>query len=375
MGRRHLGLDADTMRLLFALPGFHAQDRGAEVALLSVARELARSGDAVTVMGGGPERPGEPYRYLPIPMVDRRRFERFPKLPAFRSETAWEDATFAANLLRRYDPRDYDAVVTCNFPFTHWALRRPAGGAKPLQIFVTQNGDWPARSDQAEFRFFRCDGLVCINPDYDAANRERWRTALIPNGVDLARYRDVPRDRAALGLPEGVPIVLMVSALIETKRVAAGIAAVAEVPGAHLVVAGDGPLRGEVDPLAARLLPGRFTRLTLPAGDMPRLYAAADAFLHMSLFESFGNVFVEALASGLPVVGHDTPRLRWIVGERDTLCDTKDMAAVSDAIARALRTGRGAADPRAAQFDWPVIATQYRAFLKRLLVERAVARA
>jgi glycosyltransferase involved in cell wall biosynthesis len=360
---------------MFALPGFHAQDRGAEVALLSVARELARNGDTVTVMGGGPERPGEPYRYLPIPMLDRRRFERFPKLPALRSETAWEDATFAANLLRRYDPRGYDAVVTCNFPFTHWALRRPAGGARPLQIFVTQNGDWPARSDQAEFRFFRCDGLVCINPDYETANKGRWRTALIPNGADLARYEGVRRDRAALGLPEGVPIVLMVSALIETKRVGAGIAAVANLPEAHLVVAGDGPLRAEVDALAARLLPGRFTRLTLPADKMPHLYAASDAFLHMSLFESFGNVFVEALASGLPVIGHDTPRLRWIVGERNTLCDTENQGATSDAIARGLRTGRGAADPRAAQFDWSVIAGQYRAFLERLLTERAGARA
>lgn len=372
MGRADTGgTTRNIMRLLFALPGFHAQDRGAEVALLAVARALARGGDTVTVMGGGPERPGEPYRYLSIPMVERRRFERFPKLPAFRSETAWEDATFAANLLRRYDPRHYDAVVTCNFPFTHWALRRPARGATPLQIFVTQNGDWPARNDRAEFRFFRCDGLVCINPDYEAANRERWRTALIPNGVDLARYRDVPRDRAALGLPKGAPIVLMVSALIETKRVAAGIDAVAALPDAHLVVAGDGPLRSEIDGLAARLLPGRFTRLTLPAGDMPRLYAAADAFLHMSLFESFGNVFVEALASGLPVIGHDTPRLRWIVGERDTLCDTEDPGAVTDAIARALRIGRGAADPRAAQFDWPVIAAQYRAFLEGLPNARA----
>src|SRR3954469_21832992 len=63
------------MRMLFALPGFHAQDRGAEVALLAVARELACGGDAVTVMGGGPDRPGEPYRYLHVPIVERRKFE------------------------------------------------------------------------------------------------------------------------------------------------------------------------------------------------------------------------------------------------------------------------------------------------------------
>ncbi|MEO5494555.1 MAG: glycosyltransferase family 4 protein [Sphingomonas sp.] len=361
------------MRILFALPGFHAQDRGAEVALLAVARELAGGGDAVTVMGGGPERPDEPYRFVHVPIVDRLRFERAPKVPPFRSETVWEDATFGANLLTRYRPKDFDVAITCNFPFTHLALRRPTFGDAPLQIFVTQNGDWAARSDKAEFRLFRCDGLVCTNPDYQEANKGRWRTALIPNGIVTERYDGVASDRAGLGLPDGVPIVLMVSALVETKRVADGIRAVAKLPDAHLVVAGDGPLRTDVDALAAQLLPGRFTRLTLTAPDMPRLYASADAFLHMSLLESFGNVFVEAMASGLPIVGHDTPRLRWIVGDRETLCNTENLDAVADAVRRALAIGRGAQDPRSAEFGWPSIAARYRSFITELLERRNAA--
>ena len=340
--------------------------------MLAVARELARGGDTVTVMGSGPPRQDEPYQYVQVAAVDRTKFERWPQFPAFRSETAWEDATFAANLLRVYTPGDYDAAITCNFPFSHWALRRPAAKS-PLQIFVTQNGDWAARSGKAEFRWFRCDGLVCTNPDYEAANRDRWTTALIPNGMEAKRYAGIAPDRAGLGLPEGVPIVLMVSALIETKRVAAGVRAVAALPDAHLVVAGDGPLRAEVDALAAAELPGWFTRLTLTAPDMPRLYASADAFLHMSLLESFGNVFVEAMASGLPIVGHDTPRLRWIVGDRDTLCDTEDRAATTAAIGRALAIGRGAPDPRSADFDWSAIAARYRDFIADLLTRRTAA--
>ena len=354
------------MPVLFALPGFHTHDRGAEVALLSVARELSLAGDAITVMGSGPPRPEEPYSYIRVPMIDRQKFEKFPRVPMLRSETAWEDATFGTAMLAKYRPHDFDAVVTCNFPFTHLALRRPRFGKGPLQIFVTQNGDWAARSDKAEFRLFRCDGLVCTNPDYEAANKDRWPTALIPNGIDPARYRDVAADRVGLGLPEGVPIVLMVSAMIDTKRVADGIRAVAGLPDANLVVAGDGPLRAEVDALAAQLLPGRFKRMTLTAPDMPRLYASADAFLHMSLLESFGNVFVEAMASGLPIVGHDTPRLRWIVGDRDTLCDTEDLPAVTAALGKALTTGRGPADPRAGEFGWPAIAAKYRAFFTDL---------
>ncbi|OYW46177.1 MAG: glycosyl transferase family 1 [Sphingomonadales bacterium 32-68-7] len=358
------------MRFLFALPGFHHVDRGAEVALLAVADELARTGDSVTVMGMGPERPGTAYAYRHVPAVDRRKLEWLPKVPPFRSDTGWEDATFAFNLTRAFRPTDFDFTVTCNFPFTHWALRRSRGGYRPLHLFVTQNGDWAAHSDAGEFRYFACDGLVCTNPDFEARNRDRWRTALIPNGIDPSRYRDVAADRAGFGLPEDRPVVLMVSALIDTKRVLDGMRAVAALPGVHFAVAGDGPLRQQVDALAAEILPGRFTRMTLTADRMPALYRSADVFLHMSLQEAFGNVYVEAMASGLPIVGHDSSRLRWIVGARETLCDTEDAGALAAALGQALQTGQGTPDPRAEQFAWPSIAASYRRFAAELLSER-----
>jgi glycosyltransferase involved in cell wall biosynthesis len=354
------------MRLLFALPGFHREDRGAEIALLAVADELARGGDDVTVVGSGYAREDRAYNFVHVGAINRTRFERFPHIPPFRSETSWEDATFAANLLRNYDPSRYDAAVTCSYPFTQWALRRPMSRSRPLQIFVTQNGDWPAKSNAAEFRLFRCDGLVCTNPDYQSDNEARWPCALIPNGVHLQNYDNVMPDRASFGLPNDVPLVLMVSAMIESKRVAAGIEAVAQLADAHLVVAGDGPLRDEIEALAANRLPGRFTRLTVKAAQMPTLYASADAFLHMSLLESFGNVYVEAMASGLPIVANDTPRLRWIVGERSTLCDGNDVDIVAAKLRLALETGRGKADPRAREFAWSSIAQKYRAFISSL---------
>jgi glycosyltransferase involved in cell wall biosynthesis len=360
------------LRFLFALPGFHAEERGAEVALLAVADHLARSGDDVTVIGTGPNRPAAAYAYRKVAAIGRRRLEWLPHFPPFRSETVWEDATFAFNLRRAYRPADFDVTVTCNFPFTHWVLRRSGGAAAaPLHLFVTQNGDWPAVSDGAEFRYFSCDGLVCTNPDYQQRNRERWRTTLIPNGIDPARFAGVKGDRPAFGLPENVPVVLMVSALIESKRVLDGMRALALLDGVHFAVAGDGPLRGEVEALAAEILPGRFTRLTLPSDRMPALYRSVDTFLHMSLQESFGNVFVEAMAAGLPIVGHDSDRLRWIVGERETLCDTGDAEALTGAIGRAQAIGQGDPDPRAETFAWSRIAARYRAFATELLARKA----
>lgn len=360
------------MKLLFALPGFHRYDRGAEVALLAVADALARTGDEVTVMGAGAARANTAYTFRSIAAVGRERFERFPYFPPLRNETAWEDASFVPGLLAVYRPAAYDAVITCSFPFTHWALRRPSR-SRPLQIFVTQNGDWPAHVSKSEYRSFRCDGLVCTNPDYFERNHAKWRCALVPNGVDLARFRPGADERQRFGLPADKPIILMVSAFIETKRVLDGIRAVSQLDDAYLVVAGDGPLRSEGEALAAQLLPGRFKRVSLAAGDMPSLYRSADAFLHLSLLESFGNVFIEAWACGLPIVGHDSERLRWILGEQsEFLCDTEDQGALVPKLSAALAQGRlTAGQPQGIErFSWGRIAEQYREFIGDLLAER-----
>lgn len=353
------------MKLLFALSGFHKHERGAEVALLSVADALASSGDDVTVMGSGVARPGTAYTFEHVGSLSREIFEKWPHFPPLRSETAWEDASFAANLMRKYDPAKYDAVVTCAFPFTNWALRRPAR-KKPLQIFVTQNGDWPAFNNESEFKTFGCDGLVCTNPDFLERNQANWTCALIPNGVDLSRFKVGVGDRRGFGLPENKKIILMVSALIESKRVLEGIRAVSKLDDAFLVVAGDGPLRDEAQALADALMPGRFLRVSLAAADMPELYQSADVFLHLSLLEAFGNVFLEAWASGLPIVGHDTDRLRWILSDYGHLCDTQDEAQLSDALKAACSLTSRDVQTGIERFAWANIAQEYRNFISSL---------
>ena len=134
-------------------------------------------------------------------------------------------------------------------------------------------------------------GLGCINPDYYERNKENWRCALIPNGVDCNRFKPGPMQRGKFGIPEGGFVVLMVSALDPTKRVAQGIEAVSKIPEAYMVVAGDGALRDEIDGLAAKLIPGRYKRFQVASERMPLLYQSADLFLHLSQIESFRKCF------------------------------------------------------------------------------------
>jgi glycosyltransferase involved in cell wall biosynthesis len=334
---------------------------------MSIASELATHGEEVTLAGSGPVRHGDPYRYIALRAVPRERFEGFPSLPLFRNETAWEDATFAAGLARVYDPRDFDVTLTCAFPWTNLALRRRKKGRRPPHVFVTQNGDWPAYSNRAEYRLFGCDGLVCTNPDYYERNRARYNCALIPNGVDLNHFTPGRPVCDMFDLPTDRPIVLMVSALIDSKNIPQAIKAVALLPSACLVVAGDGPLRDQMQRLADEMIPGRYKRLVVPADLMPNLYRSADAFLHLSRDESFGNVFVEALACGTPVVAYDLPRTRWILGDTGFLSQDESSRGVASQLERAITTGREQEAQfvrRAAGFGWPAIAQQYRAFLQ-----------
>jgi glycosyltransferase involved in cell wall biosynthesis len=362
------------VRIQFLLPGLHRVHRGAEAAFLSIATEIAQLGlDEVTVIGSGPPREGAPYQFLRCGAIPRERFERFPKFPPFRSEYIYEEASWVLSYCASRHRADADITVTCSYPFVNWMLTRwPPSRHRPPHVFVTQNGDWPAYSDKLEYRLFRCDGLVCTNPQYYERNKLRWPSVLVPNGIDPRRFFAGPGSRAQFGLPDLGPIVLMVSALVDSKRVLEGMHAVAQIPNATLVVAGDGPLRNQFDRLGSELMPGRFLRLSLSADQMPDLYRSADVFLHPTFYESFGNVYVEAMAVGLPVVVHDYAVTRWIFGDRPGLVDASNGADLAAAVGRAIEERRNPTWPivAAERFAWSNIAQQYRQFFREVVQRR-----
>ena len=201
------------------MPSLHRVNRGAEVALESVAARLANR-HTVTLLGTGEPRPNTEYGFIHARGIPRERFEKFPSVPTLRTEFAYEELTWIPSMLRHYRPRDYDVVVGCTFPFTHWALRarNRLNGGPPI-VYVTENGDWPASSDELEYRFFKVDGLVCVNQEYFQRNKDRYFSVLAPNGVDERLFHPGVGDRDALGLPCDAQILLMVSALADNKRV------------------------------------------------------------------------------------------------------------------------------------------------------------
>lgn len=367
--------DDQCMRVAVVLPGLHRVCRGAEVALESVASELsAVPGVKVTLFGSGEARPSDRYKFVHVGNIPRENFEKFPRFPVFRNEYVWEEASFIPGLIARYRPADFDITLTCSFPFVNWMLllQRNRHEHRPAHVYVTQNGDHVVHSRKSEYRWFSCDGLVCTNPDFFETNREQWPSRLIPNGVDPSKFFPGRADRIEFNLPEGVPIVLMVSALISSKRIAEGIRAAAMVPGFHLVICGDGPERTMIQELGDELIPGRFHLRTLPYASMPRIYRCSDVFLHMSLDEPSANAYIEALASGLPIVTHDRLVTRWTLEKTGILVNAKDPTAVANGLILAMsKKSPEEVSLRLKlveeRFSWSEIARQYYDFFREIL--------
>lgn len=360
-------------RVLFALPGLHVVQRGAEAAFEQIATGLCGEGFEVTVLGTGEAIAGRPYRYVQGRMTPRERFARWPRFPPLRSEYRWEELTFLPSVLRACRVDGYDLTVTCSYPFVNWGLRMKKRGGRPKHVYVTENGDWAAHTRNREYRWFGCDGLVCTNPEYFERNRVRWRSFLIPNGVEAGNFTPGAAEREAFGLPGDAKVVCMVSALIPSKHPLAGVRAVAELPGVHLLLAGDGPLREECDALGRSLLGERYHRITVPMARMPAVYRCGDVFMHLSREEAFGNIYIEAAACGLPVVAHDYGTTRWIFGEDGVLLDTSDagrlVAVLGEELARVRDAGELAAarERLVARFDWPVVCREYARCFREIL--------
>lgn len=123
------------------------------------------------------------------------------------------------------------------------------------------------------------------------------RLVSIPNPISVERAHP-PRDAADLA--RRPPGIVAVGRLVPEKGFAGLIEAFAHCPpDTRLTILGEGPERGVLEAMAARY----GGRVSLPGyGDPWAAYATARVFALTSTSEAFGNVVVEALASGLPVV-------------------------------------------------------------------------
>jgi glycosyltransferase involved in cell wall biosynthesis len=205
--------------------------------------------------------------------------------------------------------------------------------------------------------------------EMDWAKKWAWNSKVvkISNGVDLDRFSKAGQK---ISLNIKGPVVLSVGALEWYKHHRRTIEAMAKLNVGSLILVGTGSEKDELEEVGNRLLgPERFQIISADYQQMPTVYRAGDLFVLPSwVHESFGIVYVEAMASGLAIVAPDDPPRREIIGYAGIFTDVENADLYSKAITEALsKKWDDLPRKQAENFSWDKIALQYKELIEGLL--------
>ncbi|WDZ84417.1 glycosyltransferase family 4 protein [Micromonospora cathayae] len=262
----------------------------------------------------------------------------------------------AAALARRYDCDTVWFGAAAPLGLLAAGLRRRAGIRRVVALTHGHEVGWAAlpAARTALRRIGRGADVVTYLGDYTRVRLERALHGLtelrrLAPGVDVDAYHpdvDGTAVRARWGLTDR-PVVVCVSRLVPRKGQDALIRALPairrRVPDAALLVVGGGPYRGTLEKLARQTGVARdvvFTG-TVPAAELPAHYAAGDVYAmpcrtrNRGLdVEGLGIVYLEASATGLPVVAGDSGGAPDAVREGETghVVSGRDLAQLADRV-------------------------------------------
>jgi len=171
-----------------------------------------------------------------------------------------------------------------------------------------------------------CSHLVGITPDLLRHIRESgWpeeHSNLIPNFGETPRPLQDPAAsrqsiRAENGIPMDATVLLALGRLHKVKAHDTLIESITNIEGVHLLLAGDGPLRSDLETLAAeRNLSDRVHFLGW-RGDVAQLFAASDISVFPSRYEPNGTVIMESWAHQKPLIASRSKGAEWLVDHEE----------------------------------------------------------
>ncbi|WP_431469705.1 glycosyltransferase [Sphingosinithalassobacter sp. LHW66-3] len=261
------------------------------------------------------------------------------------------------------------------------ALGRRFGVPVSIKARGTDIAHWASNSavaGQLNSAAQAADGLLAVSQalrrDMIALGMPGEKIEVSYTGVDLDRF--IPGRRAAAKAELGVegPLIVSLGSLTPVKRHDVVIDAMTLLPNVSLWIVGEGPERTRLAARIAERSLGDRVRLAgpIPHTAIPNVLAAADAMALASASEGLANAWLEALASGTPIVIPD------VGGAREVL-DRKAAGAIVDrtpeafaaALSERLAQPPEPHDVRAAaeRFTWPANAAQLMDYYSRLVAD------
>jgi len=373
------------LRIFFSCSGVGIIDRGIEVFFREAFDALrGTEGLDITLFKGAGEEKSNEYVLWKVPRTGRAA--RFLGAAIRRNSYVAEQlSTFPSMMraVRRHRP-DIIFYSDSNLGFQLFRWRKQIG--VPFRLLFSNGG--PCHPP-----FDRTDYVHQVAPFYyeeaSAAGESPDRHRMVPYGINVP---DGPPDRGEnsrgvlrrkLRLPGDRPIILSVGWIsAKQKRMDYVVREVAQlasevrdresglgdqaVPYLVMLGAMDEKSASIIALAREKLGEENFTARSVPHDEVVDYYRAADLFTLASLQEGFGRVFLEALVHGLPVIAHDHPVMRFVLGSEGTLGDLSKPRALAALIRKKLSSEDSEADAIArremvrARFSWVVLAPQYR---------------
>jgi glycosyltransferase involved in cell wall biosynthesis len=313
---------------------------------------------------------GVPYLSLPAALT-----RRLP-LRVRHAAAVLELRSFAARVWRELAGGHFDVVHFIDQSLARpLALRRSRSGER-FRLVFTDGG--PAPQSIARW----VDHIHSVTPMAREALLEGGiapdDVTAIPVGIDLDAF-PVRVERTALRRSQGVAedeflILSVTSVNRHHKRVDYLFEEVGRVEGPLLLWV-DGAVRPDGDPrlleLGRRQLGERLRHTHVDSRLVGELYGMADVVVLASLEEAFGLAVVEAICSGAPVLTHDSPHFRWLVGGAGFHVNMREPGALAAALERMRQRPeelRAAVAPEAARsrFGWKHLVPRYLDMYSRL---------
>jgi teichuronic acid biosynthesis glycosyltransferase TuaC len=222
-------------------------------------------------------------------------------------------------------------------------------------------GRRPAVAEQMLEAARRAGGLLAVSAglkaDMAAMGIPEEKIRVHYTGVDLERFRPADREAAKRKLGVEGPLIVTPGNLVPLKGQRLAVEALAGIPQATLLIAGEGPERPALESLIAdRGLAPRARLLGSVAPEkMPGLLAAADLMLLPSEREGLANVWIESLASGTPILIADVGGAREVLDRPEAgRLIARDPAAIAAAAREMLASppDRAAVRRSAERFSW-----------------------
>ncbi len=252
----------------------------------------------------------------------------------------------------------------------------------------TRHLNLPLRRRWHNFVHYLPDAVVTCGEEMrrnliDNCGFPRGLVTSIPTGVDFTEFQPHQArvaTRNALGIAEGEFLILMVGVIRAVKRHEIALRALARLrtalPKARMVIAGDGPMRGDMARLATELDLGSRVSFLGHRDDVPDLLAAADCLLLSSRSEGVPQAVTQALGLGVPVVATKVGGVPELIidGRTGLLVPAEDVAGIAAALTRmaenpeqARRLGRDGRDHVMARFSLEAMLDATETLYARLL--------